>query len=492
MNKADALMMIRLKEEELIRNARKGKLLSFTKFTMPEYEISWHHQRTARVLNDFIARKIRRLMIFEPPRHGKSELTSRRLPALLHGLYPNDEILAGSYNSELAGDMTIDCQRIMDTARYKEIFPTVGITADGSKGQYARNRNEHEIIPYRHPDKRYTIYKGSYRSAGVGGSFTGRGANWILLDDLVKNREDADSVQFREKVWRWYTSTIRTRLEGEGSICLTMTRWHDDDLAGRLLKLQKADPDADQWYVLELPALKVDNRDPEDTREIGTPLWPTKFSAQALQQIKASVGSREWSALYQQSPVSEGGNIIKSDWMRYYMKLPERFDEVVQSWDFATKDKDSSAYTVGQVWGRVRQQKYLLDQVRGRWSFPDACNEVVKLSKKHPYSHRKLVEAKANGPAVVQTLKKYVNGLVEVEPRGDKIARLNAVSPDFESGNVELPHSSIAPWISDYVMELISVPAAAHWDQADTTSQALDYLRKSGPSMAPIAGHGGY
>lgn len=475
--------------EMLKIRARGGGLLSFTLLTKPDYQTNWHHKAMSTVLNRFIRKEIKRIMVFMPPRHGKSELVSRRLPALLHGLYPNDELMAATYNAELAGDMTTDVQRIMDRETYHDLFPRSRITPEGTTTRYARNSSEHELLPTIGDGDEVIYFKGKYRAQGIGGSFSGRGANWILIDDPVKNRDDADSKTVRENVWKFYTSTLRTRLEGEGSILLTMTRWHEDDLAGRLLSLAKADPEADQWTVIRFPAIKDDQDNPDDPRQLGEALWPDKFNEQWLTAARKA-GSRDWSALYQQKPNSEDGNIFKASWFRYYDVLPDRFDQIIQSWDFAVKDKTGADYNVGTVWGRLGTQKYLLHMERGRWSFPDVCQKVLDVTKRFPRSHKKLIEAKANGPAVKQTIDRYVTGIVEVEPRGDKVARANAVAPEVEGGSVWLPKPQIAPWINDYVNEMCSFPLATHDDIVDSSTMALDELRKAQVLFMPTAGHG--
>jgi predicted phage terminase large subunit-like protein len=314
------------------------------------------------------------------------------------------------------------------------------------------------------------------KASGVGGTFTGLGGNWILIDDPIKNREDADSLAFREALFKWYNSSMRTRLEKGGSILITMTRWHEDDLAGRLLKQSKEDSTADQWEVLHLPAIKENELNPLDTRKLGEALWPEKFDVNELKSTKGSIGTREWSALYQQSPVTEGGNLVQEKWIKFYTSRPHQFDQIIQSWDFAVKDKATSDFTVGQVWGKIGTDKYLLDQVRGRFDFPTACQKVIELSAKYPDCRKKLIEAKANGPAIIQMLRNKVSGLVEVEPRGDKVARMHAVSPEFESGHVYLPDKSICSWIGDYLTELKSFPTGVNDDQVDATTQALDNL----------------
>lgn len=470
--------------------ARKGSLLAFTKYTFPKYEIGWHHKLTADYIDKLITGEIRRLIITEPPRHGKTELTSRRLPPFIHGLFPDDEILAASYNSDFASDATIDVQRIMDSKEFKEIFRDSRITPEGTLGQYARNRNEHELLPYKNFRGEVVVPSGSYNSAGVGGSFTGKGGKWIIIDDPIKNREDADSKAFRDKLWSFYTSTIRSRLEKDARILITLTRWHKDDLAGRLLKLAQSDPAADQWVVLSLPAIRDMEDNDYDPRPIGEALWPSKFSVPDLMATKASSGSRDWNSLYQQRPVAEGGNIIRSEWIKYYTMLPPRFDTMIQSWDFATKDKQSSDFAVGQVWGRIGANFFLVAQVRGRWPFPTACKQLVSLSNNYRQAYKKAVEAKANGPAVVQTLKNTVPGIMEVEPQGDKVARMNAVAPLYEAGQVWYPDPQIAPWIVEHVSEITNFPLDINDDQADAASQGLNILRNAAPVTMPLSGHG--
>jgi predicted phage terminase large subunit-like protein len=478
-------------KREALNRARSGHLMTFTKMTYSQYETAWHHRLTAEYLTKFARREIDRLIIFEPPQHGKSELASRRLPAMLMGMYPNDAILACSYNGDLASDMTIDVQRIMDTDTYHEIFPGSIIMPDGKMGKYSRSSNEHELIPYKDEDKYWHFPKGNYRSAGVDGSFTGRPGDWLLIDDPYKNRASADSKSNRDMILKNYSSTLKTRLRGQGQILIMHTRWHEDDLAGNLMRLADNDPNADKWTILVLPAIldSITNKNSKDPREIGDVLWPERFPMKILLANKAN-SERDFSALYQQSPTAEGGNIIKTEWIKYWDFLPPRFDAIIQSWDFAVKDKTTSDYTVGQVWGKLGADKFLIHQVRGKWSFPDACKKVVEVSNMFPKAGKKLVEAKANGPAVIQTLKKHVPGLVESEPVGDKVARLNAVAPDYQSGNVWYPDPAKYPWVREHIQELCGFPSAQNDDVVDAASQALNELRHQGPVYMPTSGHG--
>lgn len=488
MTEEEELRMIELAKLDLIERGRRG-LLGFTKYTFPKYEVNWHHTVICKFLNRFMRGEIKRAMIFTAPRHGKSELASRRLPALLMGMKPSIEIMLTTYSEELASDMTIDVQRIMDTPEYSRLFPYSRIMPVGSVGKYARNSTEHELMPVRLSDGSIFRPGGTFRGVGVGGAVTGRGANVILIDDPLKNREEADSPAFRNRLFKFYSSTLYTRLEKDGQILLTQTRWHNDDLAGRLIRLAKSDPEADQWEILNLPAIREDVDCKYDPRLIGEALWPNKYNLAALTKIRKN-SARDWAALYQQRPTADDGNVIKATWFRYYTVMPPRFDQVIDSWDFAVKDKSGSDYTVGQKWGRIGANKYLIHQVRGRFSFPVACQKVAELKKSHAQTNKVLIEAKANGPAVKQTLSSHVSGIVEVEPRGDKLARANAISPEFEGGNVWFPSADIAPWIFETESELTSFPLGVNDDIVDSLVQGIDELRKASAFYAPLSGHG--
>lgn len=423
------------------------------------------------------------------PTHN-SELVSRRLPPFIHGINPNAEIIGVTYNDELASDMQIDAQRIIDSPEYRELFPRTQITPEGGRSKYARNSNEYEIIPIIEAGEQIR-FTGSLRSVGVGGSLTGRGADYIVIDDIIKNRADADSKVFRDTVYKFYTSTVRTRLEKDGAILLTLTRWSNDDLAGRLLELAKTVPEADQWTVVILPAEKGDDDNFYDHRETGEFLWTSKYSEAEYSSIKHSLGSRDWAALYQQSPMVDGGNIIKRDWIRTYKQLPDKFDQMIQSWDLAFKDKTSSDFSVCTIWGRIKADIYLIHEERGRWDFPTMQKKLLEISKKFPTTYRKLVEDKANGSALMQSLAKVVTGLVPINPVQDKVARVNAVAPMFESGNVYVPDPSICPWIDATLNEWCEFPNGAHDDRVDSMSQALADLRRASVVSMPIAGHSG-
>ena len=461
-------------DEVNIELARRG-LLDFTTYTFPKYVVGWHHRELCDVLDRFVKGEIPRLIITMPPRHGKSELVSRRLPARIFGRNPDASVIACSYIDTLASRMNRDVQRIIDSDAYRRVYPKVWLEGSNVRtqthGKYLRNSDVFEIVGF----------KGQYISAGIGGGITGMGGDFLLIDDPVKNQEEASSPTYRAKAWEWYVSTLYPRLEGEdggeGCILLTMTRWDEDDLAGRLIQLSRDDPEADQWTVFNFPAIC---EDPEPFREIGDPLWPYKYALPRLKKIKATAGSRVWNALYQQRPSALEGNIIKKLWERPYMILPEKFDQQWFSWDLRFGDsKARGSYVNAQLWGSIGANVYLIDQIRGRWSFVETIKFFVRFCAKWPRVLTKLIEEKANGSALMSILENKIGGLIKVNPTASKEARLSAVSPMFEAGNVLTPHESIAPWIAEWWNEVKSFPNAKFDDQVDCTSQALQHFQSS-------------
>lgn len=451
--------------QEIRAEKARRHLLDFTLYTYPEYQANWHHVELCKVLDRFVSGEIKRLMVFMPPRYGKSELVSRRLPAYILGRYPDDSIIAASYGADLASMMNRDVQRIIDGDRYLEVFPGTRLYGENvrtsSQDTYLRNSDIFEVVGH----------KGYYKSAGVGGAITGMGCKWGIIDDPIKNRAEAESVVYRDALWNWYTSTFYTRLEKDARILITVTRWHEDDLCGRLLKLAKEDRNADQWEIFSVPAIADGVLMSCDPRQPGEVLWPEKYSLPEVLKTKVNVGSYEWSALYQQRPSTPKGNILNRSWWKFYRQAPAKFDIVIQSWDCSFKDTAGTDYVVGQVWGRVGADKYLLDQVRARMDFPTTITAVLSLSAKWPMARAKFVEDKANGPAVIATLKRKIPGLIPVEPEGGKVVRAWGVSPDIEAGNVWLPEG--VEWVHDFIEECANFPNGDHDDQVDAMSQGL-------------------
>ena len=404
---------------------------------------------------DVAAGRIKRLIVSMPPRHGKSELVSRYFPAWYLGTFPDKRIILVSYEADFAATWGRKARDLLE-----EHGPSLfGIRVSGTSS--AANRWDIEG------------HEGGMVTAGVNGPITGKGADIGIIDDPVKNDQEAMSATYQERAYEWYKSTFRTRIQRDGAIILIMTRWHENDLAGKLLAAQEEE--GEKWEIVSLPAIAEDD-DPLG-RELGQPLCPDLFSKDALESIKKAVGSYWWASLYQQRPSPAEGGIFKRNWWQYYRRVPDRFDEIIQSWDMTFKDTKTADYVVGQVWGRKGADKYLLDQVRDRMDFPATVQAVRNLSAKWPQAKVKLVEDKANGPAVIATLKKEISGLIPVEPQGSKESRAWAVSAEVEAGNVYLPDPSIAPWVHDFVEECAAFPNGANDDQVDAMSQALMRLK---------------
>ena len=461
-----------------IRHALARRCLAaFVLQTMPGYRMGWVHRRICGELDGFLQAAAEgrspRLMITMPPRSGKSELASRRFPAYALGRYPDMSIIAASYSADLASRMNRDVQRIMDEDSYAALFPETRLNASNVRsvahGSYLRNSDIFEVVGR----------SGVYRSVGVGGGITGMGGTICILDDVIKDRASADSPTIRQNIWEWYTSTLYTRLAPGGGVIVMLTRWHEDDLAGRLLDAQ-ARGEGDQWRVVSFPAIAEED---EEFRRAGEALHPERYPLEALLKIKAAIGSRDWAALYQQRPAPAGGAVFRAEWLgRTWIPadLPYRFDSVCASWDLTFKGGPASDWAVGQLWGRSGADFYLLAQERGRWGFTESIEAVRRLSARAkeftPLPVRVLIEDAANGPAVVDALKREIPGIVPVRPDGSKEARAHSVTPLFEAGNVLLPDASLAPWIGDWKQELLSFPAGAHDDQCDSCSMALRHL----------------
>ena len=267
----------------------------------------------AKTIDRFIAGDLNRVMVHMPRRHGKSELTSRRAPAYAMGRNPDEEIIACSYGADLAGRMNRDVQRIMGSQQYSMLFPDTSLSRRSVGDHYARNNTIFEIPGH----------KGSYTCAGVGGPIVGMGYRLGFIDDFCKNREEADSPVMRDKWWEWYSSAFHPAQAPGAGIMITATRWHRDDLCGRLLEKARDDAKADQWYVLKLPAIcEAAGTHPDDPRQAGEALWPARYDVDALHKIKAN-SLYEWSSQYQQNPSPEGG----TEWPATFFGPHIWFDE---------------------------------------------------------------------------------------------------------------------------------------------------------------------
>ncbi len=340
-------------------------------------------------------------------------------------------------------------------------------------------------------------HDGGVLSVGIGAGVTGRAADMMIIDDPIKDRKEADSKVFRDNVWDWWTDAASARLAPGAPVVLILTRWHQDDLAGRLIE---RDVEAG-WEVINIPA-RADHR-PEmgETDPLGREPGEYMISARGRtreqwQRREATAGSRTWASLYQGRPSPESGGVYPppDKWERYSSPLWEtvitedgrtvckvqgigRDDhELVQSWDLAFKDKDSSDYVVGQVWLRVGVYAYLLDQVRERMNFTETVKAIKAMSAKWPQALAKFIEDKANGPAVINALSQTLPGLIPIEPEGSKYARASAIAPVVESGNVVLPTPEVLAGVDDLLEEAKNFPNSSHDDTVDAMSQAVNRL----------------
>jgi predicted phage terminase large subunit-like protein len=411
------------------------------------------------------AGKITRLIWSMPPQEGKSERVSRRFPTWMLTRDPDLRIAIASYELGVARRWGRAIRN--DIAEHPELG--LRVRTDTSAA------HEWQLEGHR----------GGVYSVGIGGALTGRPVDLLIIDDPIKGRAEADSEVYRNACWEWWTNVARTRLARGAPVVLILTRWHEDDLAGRLLAGDGG------WDLVNIPAQAEaisDQPDPLERPE-GAYLVSTRGRQPTdWEEIRRDVGERVWNALYQGRPSPAEGALLKRGWWKYTpaplareqsdgtMVVRGEYDQVIQSWDMAFKDTKASDYVVGQVWMLHGADAYLLDQVRDRLDFPATCRAVQAMSARWPQAHAKLVEDKANGSAVIAQLRSVVNGLIAVNPKESKEARVSAVSPFIEAGNVHLPDPAQAPWVGGFIEECSAFPHGVHDDQVDALSQALSRL----------------
>jgi predicted phage terminase large subunit-like protein len=455
-------------EAALSQSLCQRRLIDLARETIPRYRAGWVHKTVARELEAFsravVAEESPRLILTMPPRHGKSVLAERF--SVWHlGHHPDHETIFASYAKDPASDRTRAARECLYDEATQAAFPHLQLS-DDTRGKVS-----------------WKITRqgggGSVQAVGVRGSLTSKGAHVLIIDDPVKDWEEALSPLKRERAWDWYQSTAYTRLAPGAGVLLILTRWHEDDLAGRVLALTSDEG----WRVVNFPAIaEVD----EAHRKAGEALHPARYPLEALERIKHAIGSHKWRALYQQRPSSPGGSVWLREWWRYWSDTPrddararpKRFDETITSWDLTFGSKTAAAsFVVGQAWGRVGADYFLLTERRGKWNFPETVAQILALARDYPRAKKHLVEKAANGAAVIAHLEGVLKGIEAMRPDGSKVARAHAVSAIAEAGHVFLPHPSEALWISDHIDECSAFPEGAHDDRVDAKSQALRYLK---------------
>jgi predicted phage terminase large subunit-like protein len=446
--------------------AANGCFFSFIHYVNPRYRANWHHRLLAHTLEDFYRDPNRkRLMVFMPPQHGKSEQASRLFPAYVLGMNPNCKIAACSYAADLARAFNRDVQRIMDaTPNYCEIFPDTRLNsarvAADSRGGTLRNTNEFEIMGN----------LGSYKSVGVGGGLSGRAVDLMIIDDPVKDAKEAHSETVRESVWAWYQSVAETRLHNKSKVVIIMTRWHEDDLSGRLLQTEP-----EKWHVISLPAIREEEGDAQDPRKPGEALWPQRHSLERLLD-KQKQSPWVFAALYQQRPAPIGGGLVKTDWFPRFPlaalpRGPVRF--FVDTAYTSKQENDETAilaYVVHQ--GDI----YIIHSAGVRKEFPELCEWLPTYVEAAGYTgHSQIwVEPKASGLSVVQQLQRTTNlNIVAAQaPDSDKVTRINAVSPIIQAGRVKVLDTN-AGWVNAFFGQCEAFPNGAHDDRVDTLEGAI-------------------
>lgn len=433
----------RLKEQFFITAAQQN----FRAFCMgvygSEYKIPTHLRFLTKKLEEVEQGKLKKLMVFMPPRHGKSLTISKLFPAWYLGRNPDKHIIFTTYSQDFANDFGRVVRNYLADEKFKKIFPNCRLAPDSAS-----------------VSKLATTLGGGYFAVGAGGPITGRGGSCVIIDDPLKNRQDANSPTIRKRIYDWYKSTLFTRLAPGASLIIVQTRWHEDDLSGSILNETKGKG----WEVISMPALD----------DYSNPLWPEQWPKEKLAEIKASIGSYEWAALYQQSPSPEGGSIIKRQWLKTYRELPV-VNKYSWSWDTAIKTGAENDYSVGLIWAECEGGYYLVDMWRDRVEYPELRQMVKALYEKYR-SHEVLVEDKSSGQQLVQDFRRISNmPVIPVIPGKDmpssKEERLRLVSPLFEAGKVFIPEDK--PWLGDFIEELVKFPTGKHDDCVDATTQYL-------------------
>lgn len=444
-----------------------SRLISYAAWQWPGYRDAPHHRLIARKLEAVERGEIQRLMITMPPRHGKSMLASEFFPAWYLGRNPDHYVIAATYAQELADDFGRKVRNQIADATYGAIFPGVGLKNDSTS-----SRRFHVTQPL---DSFSTGQNGAYFAVGVGGPLTGRGAHLLLIDDPVKNREDADSEVIRKKTKDWYTSTAYTRLMPGGRVVIIQTRWHEDDLSGWLL----AEHRHEGWEVLNLPAISDD----------GQALWHEQYPVAALEKIKLAIGPRDWSALYQQRPSPETGDYFKAEWLRPYDKAPERDTlNVYGASDYAVTD-DGGDFTVHVVVGIDAEGRlWLLDLWRAQASsdkWVEAFCDLVAKWKPIGWAEETGQIKAGVGPFLTKRMRerKAFVAREQFPTRGDKAVRAQSIRGRMAMDGLYVPAN--APWKADLVSEMMSFPVGVHDDQVDAlglVGQLLDKMFKNPPS----------
>ena len=470
----------------------RRSLLGFIRYTKKDYLINWHHRVVAEALERVLTHQCRRLMIFMPPQNGKTEAVSRRFPAFVFGKNPDTRIIACSYNMAFAQSVSRDVQKIMSTNEYRRLFPDTHLAEvryekDPVTGrrthQEKRTQGEFDIVGHR----------GSYTSAGIDGPIGGKSADLGIIDDPVKNRADAESEVYRDRIWNWYISTFSQRQFGsDGAIILCSTRWHTDDLAGRLLKLAADNPEADQWEVLTFPAIA---EVADQYRQVDEPLWPVKYTLEELTRRKAGMGAYDWAALQQQQPAPSGGGLFKKEWFAdKFVDAAPVVARRARGWDTAGTEgagdwtcgvKIAEAVKKNEDGELVGSGIFYIEDVQRKQLLAHGVDQLIQTTAAldgKECAQREEKEVGSSGLAVIDARTKTLKGYdyAGVPITGSKVTRSKPFRVQCEAGNVYIVRdqgiggSKGIGWNTEYVDELAGFPTAKHDDQVDGSSCAFN------------------
>ena len=444
------------------REASRETFMGFTKDVWPAFIEGRHHKIMAEAFERVARGELKRLIVNMPPRHTKSEFASYLLPAWFLGQYPDKKIIQTAHTAELSVGFGRKVRNLVDSDDYKTIFPKVALRADSkAAGRWSTSQG------------------GEYFAIGVGGAVTGKGADLLIIDDPHSEQEgqSIDPSVF-DKVYEWYTSGPRQRLQPGGAIVVVMTRWHKRDLTGQIIKSSVQREGVDAWEVIEFPAIMPS----------GSPLWPEFWPMKELESLRNELPATKWSAQYQQNPTSEEGALVKREWWkRWEEDDPPPCEFIIQSWDTAflkTQRADFSACTTWGVFyrpdddGITQPNVILMDAYKERLEFPELKKTAYDFYQ-HWQPEAFVVEAKAAGTPLIFELRAMGIPVAEYTPsRGnDKISRVNAVSDLFASGIIWAPETR---WAEEVIEEFAAFPAGEHDDLVDSSTQALLRFRQGG------------
>jgi predicted phage terminase large subunit-like protein len=444
--------------------AARLDLIEFCKLMQSDYKVGEHHRRLANLLMEIAEGKKNRIAVNIPPRHGKSQLVSIYFPAWFLGKYPDKKVLMVSHTTDLAVDFGRKVRNLIDTPLYKQIFPTVSLAQDNkSAGRWNTNVG------------------GEYFACGVGSALAGRGADLLLVDD-PHNEQDIINGNFDvfEKAYEWFTYGARTRLMPGGRVAIVQTRWHQDDLTGKVVRDMVQNEEADQYELVEFPAIFNEGTDQEAA------LWPEWLSLASLRQTKASMPVFQWNAQYQQNPTAEEASVVKREWWNWWkQETPPQCEYVIMSLDAAAETHNRADFTAITTWGVFFNEEMdchsiiLLNSIKKRLEFPELKDLAWK--EWHEWNPDAfIVEKKSAGTALYQELRRTGMPVMEYTPHrgsGDKLARLNSVADIVKSGLVWVPETR---WAEEVVEEIAGFPFMSHDDLVDSTVMALMRFRQGG------------